>query len=185
MALLPILPPLDEGTHPAHCDIRIDRYNPLDLEMRPWDNDSRRELRIHGRNSILQLWVGCRYLDMQGVCVAWPDKVHSPGVPPELPTAPGRPRLYLPIRYKHQFWRPFDQEWDEWWLDDIQAEFSVGLGDNFFEIDIDGIGRADSCLVYDRLTFCIAENALVGLRVRLVSKKKARLRKNHPLLCGG
>jgi hypothetical protein len=140
------------------CQIEIDDYVPL--RFRSYDGTlGVKYFRVGNFDtSLLEFLLEPVSLVIRGFTLTSFDRFHEPMKIQRLPTEDGLPVVALTGEQKFQ--GPSDAP-----RIDLREEFSVGLGENFVEIDLGGITSASNNIQLGQVTFFTKSGHLVGIRV--------------------
>jgi len=140
------------------CRIEIDDYVPL--RFRSYEGTlGVKYLRVGNfETSLLEFLLEPETLVIRGFTLTSFDSSHQPMSIQPLPTEDGLPAIGLISG--QEFQGPSGAP-----RIDLREDFSVGLGEDFLEIDLGGIASASSVIKKGQVAFFIKSGRLLGLRV--------------------
>ena len=163
---------------PPGCHLTVDDYVPVRLHA--YDSSMGVAYLRCGdfRGSLLEFMLDPGSWVLRGFTLTVYDKTHAPRNLPPLPTKSGLPAISIPD--KSVLHGPPDAQ-----RIDIRADFSVGLGSDFLEIDLGDLSEATLMSKCGPVEFFINADYLVGLRVvRLSADEISVLQYHHHLAQG-
>jgi hypothetical protein len=157
---------------PFKCQIEIDDYVPL--RFRSYVGTlGVKYLRIGNfETSLLEFLLEPESLVIRGFTLTSFDKSHEPMKIQSLPTDEGLPVILL--KDEQEFQGPTGAP-----RIDLREEFSVGLGENFVEIDFGGIAAASNAVKIGNVVFFTKVGRLVGIRVTELKPEQLSILKRN------
>ena len=148
---------LNEAPLPV-CHVEVDEYVPL--RFRSYEGTlGVIYLRLGNfSSSLLEFLLDPSSMTVRGFTLTSFDTVHQPNEIVGLPRATGLP--VIDVAAAGDFGGPVGAR-----RIDIARAFSVGLGDDFLEVDLGGFSEAKHVIAGGPAEFYIATSSLVGLRV--------------------
>lgn len=150
------------------CRVEVDEYVPL--RFRSYEGTLGVKYVRFGNfsGSLLEFLLDPNSMAIRGFTLTSFDTVHQPRAIAELPQSSGLPI----VEFAEGFGGPVDAQ-----RINVKADFSVGLGEDFVEIDLGGLSDARRVIVADMARFYVGVARLVGVRVIGLTKQQVLMLK--------
>lgn len=152
---------VDATSRPSH--VRFDEYVPLSFSSYDDLLGGVRDIRLGNQaSSFLEISLGLNSKTLRGFTLLFFHAVHLPKAIETLPQFIGLPMVEVD---ENLF---FGRQGAQWM--DCLIDFSIGIGNNFIEIDFGLLYLSDQMTVSGRVEFFLSSGCLAGIRLRECSE---------------